>query len=126
MEQEQRLIRRKSLYRSLRARGLSGDDSETKGVNDSLYGEMRQFSSNPNRYSEQQLAQLADKWFKKALQVYNDPELSFAPPSGWRDFILNVKKMSLEPRRMGLENSANIIKQALSRFATELTAIDAN
>ena len=120
----QRVLHRRTLYRSLIKRGLANEDSDTKTVSGTLLDSFGRVVRNPRRYSETQLAGMADQWFRKALEVYNDDEYPYAPPEGWRRFLVFLKQLSLHPERFSADNVAYELQKAMDTFIVELTTMD--
>lgn len=112
------------MYRSLMNRGLIDEDPETKTVSGTLFDDFGRFAMNPNRYPEAAISEMADEWFKRALEIYNDDDIPYPPPDGWKKFLVFLKQVSLHPDRHSKDTIAYELKQAMSKYATELTAID--
>lgn len=116
---------RKTLYRSVTARGLAFGDPETRSVSTSIMGEFERFIRSHRHYTEKQIAQLASRWFRSCLEIYNDDDLPYKPTPEWRSFLLFLKRVSLHPERYTSDTVAHALQQAIDDFPVELTAIDA-
>ena len=122
-----RIMRRRSLYRSLARRGLVRSDPSLKQIDGSLYASIRRFLED-HEQSDPAAQENVNNWYDICVEIYADPELQ--EPPAWGKFLSTYKRHLGEVDDEGevngnaLMNIADLLMDALGNFPMELMAVD--
>lgn len=120
-----RIMRRRSLYRSLARRGLVHSDPSLKNIEGSVYASIRRFLEESGA-SDPSAQEAMNNWYEICINIYEDPGLE-QPPT-WGKFLSSYKR-NLDRVNESGDNSAvyqivDLLQDALIEFPMELMAVD--
>lgn len=120
-----RIMRRRSLYRSLARRGIVHSDPSLKNIEGSVYASIRRFLEESG-VGDPAAPESMNNWYEICVNIYDDPELQ-EPPT-WGKFLSSYKR-NLDKVNDSGDNGAvyqivDLLTDALIEFPMELMAVD--
>lgn len=121
-ETQQRIQRRRQVYRSLMQRGVVKTDPSLMAVGGSVYDSMAKYLQEEYASKGIDISSLLESWYDALLPIYDDETLD--KPEGWDAFLIYLDTACRNPQSGVNGNLRNVIDNALEKYNIELMAVE--